>query len=257
MDDRQKGCALGCGVLAALFFILMMGATAYMRRLLLKPPPPPPGVAPNLALRPRYILQDGRTIEMGYAVAVRLHAGGDPVLLAPMDVFGPDSKVLQKYTAPSALKELVREVELRPVGGTEVIARARNPLLTTGFARAEKDPNVDTDLAAFALDEGGKADVMDLAEENPRLRSWVWLVADLPRHQPQVERPVPARVTGDEDRGVWLKIEEKFPMTDADGVPVLNGDGQVAGVVFGGDPGRAKMLPAGAIRRILAKSGLQ
>lgn len=257
MDDRQKGCALGCGVLSAIFMILMIGSTTWMRQRLLKPAPPAPAIFQHVALRPRYILKDGRSIEAGYAVAVRLHPGGDPVLLTPLDVFGPEGKVLTNYTAPAALPSLVDEVQLMAVGGTDVIAHAHKPLRTEGLTPAANDPFVDTNLAAFKLDPGGSADVLDLAPENPPHRSWVWMVGDLPTHQPQVQSLFPARVNGEQDRQVWIYFQGKVSGKDVDGAPVVNDAQQVAGMLIRGYPGRSEMLAAGAIRRILARSNIQ
>ena len=257
MRKLVGGCAIGCGLLVVVCIVLAVMGVNWVRSTYLSPKPPDPRIGKSVALRPTFVLRTGGSYQAGTAVAVRLQPRKAPIVLTALHLFGPAGG-LDKDLAPPFLDQVIREVLLTPLGAKKPTGRARGALRKTGFALKPEDPDVSSDIAAFALVPGSKVNALDLSATNPRLGEWVWLVGDVVDHQPQTQRLFPARVMVASDKGTMVKFESSFRLQAFSGAPLVNVKREVAGILIGGseEGGMAVINPAASIRRRLAESGL-
>jgi hypothetical protein len=114
-------------------------------------------------------------------------------------------------------------------------------------------PDVSGDAAAFALRPGAKVTVLPLAEGAPSRGDWLWLVGDVAAREPQQERLFPGYVVIASRRGALVKFREPFSLQAFSGAPLVNRQGEVAGILIGGGLNAAFVNHAGSIRRLLAQ----
>jgi hypothetical protein len=252
-----KGCAFGCAGVVVLGVVAVIGGLLWLRSAFTSPKPPDPAVPGGAALRPTFVLKGGERHSAGTAVAVRLRPGGQPILLTALHLFGPDGG-LARNIPPAELSRVVHTVFLTPIGERGPSGVARGALRKTGPALPEDGMDVANDVAAFRIPPKSRITALDLAAGNPGFGEWVWLVGDVVDHVPQSQRLFPARVLAVSDEGARLVFETAFPMQAFSGAPVVNRNGQVAGLLIGGGEGGAGIInPAGSIRRVLAESGVR
>lgn len=251
MSRWAKGCCLGCGVTVLLVCIAGM----WLYQALFGPPPAAPRVASNAALRPTFILRDGRMLDAGTAVVVKLRPGAAPIMITAGHLLGTAGG-LERNLAPGEIDRTVRAVLLTPLSAAKPEASARGSLRKSGQALSEDNENPALDLAAFRLAPGGKVHALPLAPGNPRMGEWLWMAGDEIDHEPQAQRLFAARVMVSD--GV-ARSHRPVRLQGFSGAPLINARGEVAGLLIGGTENGmiATFNPAGAIRERLAQEGIR
>lgn len=256
MNRVAKGCLAGCGIVVLLLVVAGVGGYFWIQRTYFSPKPPDPKVAARSALRPYFVVQGGKPYAAGTAVAVRLKAGGSPMLLTALHLVGPAGGY-KEDVAPAKLDSVVRQILLIPFGSRQPAGAARGALRKTGEALKEEDTGVGGDIAAFKLDPRSKVNVMALAAGNPSAGEWVWLIGDTFDHEPETQRLFPGRVLVVDDNSTVVKLEQSLSLTGFSGAPVVNVKREVVGLMLRGGEGMGIMIPAGKIRKRLAESGVR
>ena len=253
-----KGCLGGCVVL----LLLLAGGSfviySWFQKTYNTPLPPAPKLGPAVALRPTIVLRAGDPYAAGTAVAVRTAAGREPILLTALHLFGPDGNDnFDRPHAPEELNKLVKEIQLKPFGGGSVVARTRTVLRKKGPGLVEGESRVQFDLAVFSLAPKPKVSVQPLAEKDPKMGEWVWLVGDELKDRPQRQRLYPAQVGIVNLNGGLLRLKQPMDLSAFSGAPVVNVKGEVVGILIGGGDAGAMMNSAEGIRHRLMESRIK
>jgi hypothetical protein len=251
-----KNCLIGCGVFVLAAAALGWLGVRWVRNTYLAPAPPAPKIGARTALRPEFILRSGKTLESGTAVITQLKPGGAPIVLTALHLFGPAGG-LDADLSPAQVGKVVKEVRLTPISGGKPVAMGGKALRTTGAALVEDSSNVSNDVAAFAVSQRGKADILPLAADNPGAGEWIWLVGDAVDHHPQQQRLFAGQVIFGTDDGMVVRLTERFPLQAFSGAPLINTRGEVVGLLISGGERGGIIHPAGSIRKRLAESGFR
>jgi hypothetical protein len=253
-----KSCGCGC---LALVVLLGAGGTAiyfWFQKTYNTPLPPAPKLGPAVALRPTIVPREGEVYEAGTAVAVRTAPGKAPILLTALHLFGPSGGLDRQY-APAELHGLVKELQLKPFGSKNVVARTQSALRRKGPTLVEDESRVQFDLAVFSLapKPTPKMTVLPLAEKNPVMGEWVWLVGDEFSDQPQRQRLFAAQVGIVNLNGGLLRLKEPVELQGFSGGPVVNTKGEVVGILISGSEAGAIINTAEGIRNRLMESRIK
>lgn len=260
MNRLLKGCAVSCGVLVVVAVIVVVAVAttvagvSWFRGVYMSPKPPDPKIGKSFALRPLIGLRNGKLYGTGTASAVRLRPNEPPILLTALHLFGPDGG-LERNLAPAELDQVVYGIFLFPFGSRTHTALARGAVRKSGPALRDGDSDMSGDIAAFNLPPKSRVNALNLATANPSVGQWLWVVGDVVTHEPQSQRLFPCRVLHVSDEATFVEFESVFPQGEFSGAPLINEHREVAGIVIGGDKGRAVINPAGSIRKRLAESG--
>lgn len=256
MGRLIKGCLGGCLAVLVLLAIGSFTIYSWFQRTYNTPVPTAPKLGPAAALRPTIVLRAGGENDAGTAVAVRIAPGKEPILLTALHLFGPDGGLDRRY-APAELEKLVKEIQLKPFGGNTVVARTRGVLRKKGPMLVEGESRIQFDLAVFSLTPKPKVTVLPLAEKDPKMGEWVWLVGDEFKSQPQRQRLFPAQVGIVNLNGGWLRLKTPVELSGFSGAPVVNGKGEVVGILIGGSDAGAIMNSAEGIRHRLMENRIK
>lgn len=128
--------------LAALGFV---GLWTLWKRV--EPDPTAPQIAANTALRPMFLLNDGRSFSAGTAVCVRTAPNTKPLMLTALHLFGP-SGGLKTDIAPGDLNKQVRAVAATDLNGKQLLVKANGTATHGGYPMTAQG-DVSGDVVAF------------------------------------------------------------------------------------------------------------
>jgi hypothetical protein len=209
----------------------------------------PPEIGPNAALRPTFVTSDG-THGAGTAFVVKW-SDGRHLLLTAHHLFGPAGGMNRDVDA-AELPRIFKSVDARSVDDREVSVKSGVLLSLPEAGPIGKAP-INRDLAAFLVDDPGKAAILPLAPELPAKGARIYLVAEL------VDRPGriwPARVENATSTIVAYSFDDSgLNLQATSGAPVVDGQGRVVATNRSGGSQGGKLVgfgnPVVAIREML------
>lgn len=213
--------------LAALALVLAAVSSAGAQ-----PAPGEPLGVDRSACRPNFTF-GGQTYQAGTAFLVE--GGGQTYLVTAHHVFGQGGG-LPVDIAWQDLPARITGLRCQPLAGRRIWA-AGAPLAIPGAAAGENEDALN-DIAAFpiAIDAPMRGFVLKLAAEPPKPRDTVWLLASLAGGAPpsqMLHRATVAKVTANGGL-IFLYDNPNLEIRATSGAAILNGNGEVVGVNFGG-----------------------
>lgn len=214
------------------------------------PEPPPPAPAPNTVLRPTFSTTTQGEVNAGTAFIVRWKSG-QHLLLTAHHLFGPMGGMARDISAKE-LPAVVKSVRARSADDAEIAVESAR-LLSIPGAHAFGQQDLSRDLAAFLVDDPGKAGVLRLAAEAPRVGDRVYLLGDVIGER---ERLFPAKVVGVTPKLIAYVIDDSsLQLRGTSGAPVIDARGDVVGISLAGGPNSGELTayanPTSAIRAAL------
>ncbi len=200
----------------------------------------PPIGTTDAICRPKFTA-DGSSWVAGTAFALQSPQDSSKTLLVTAKhLFGPDGG------RPTEI--IWNEMPMRVSGvvcktfGTGAIWTAEHPLAIPDSHTL--NPNLPRDIAAFPLDlskvSGRAPVVLKLAHAEPKVGDQVWLVAQLVGGAPKTELLHFARVVRVDHGILYFAYDNRDLVIQAtSGGPIVNGNGEVIGVNFGGGKQKA------------------
>lgn len=229
--------------LAALALVLTAATAAVAQQQ----PGAPLGVDRS-ACRPSFTV-DGQTYQAGTGFLVE--GGGKTWIVTAHHVFGQGGGMPTDISWQD-LPAKVPTLRCQPLNGRRLWTTGA-PVAIPGAAPGEHEDTLN-DIAAFAIeiDAPMRPFVLKLAAQPPKPRDTVWLLASLAGGAPPSQMLHRATVAKVSPGGgmIFLYDNPNLEIRATSGAAILNGEGQVVGVNFGGGPkngriyGFATGLPA-------------
>jgi S1-C subfamily serine protease len=191
--------------------------------------PPPEGnpkVATEPAFRPVFVLA-GRSASAGTAFVIKAPSGKLLALTAAHVLDKPEWASVTSTSLSSMSGGRLIELQGRPV----YVGRSFDelpPVENGSF------PVFDTteDFVVWYLPGGAAITPLDLADHDPRVNEWVWVVGQEPGKPLQFFR---AKVTRVKSGAFVMKQHDRFEPKGFSGGPVLTSDGKVIGNMLAAD----------------------
>lgn len=194
------------------------------------PAPPPPVAAQDSICRPELRVGD---MQYRAGVAFLLGATNSPrtLLVTAHHLFGPDGGA-EAQVPWNEMPDRARMIGCTAYGSGETW-RAAAPLAISG-AHPGFDQAAMLDMAAFPLTGTTTQPRLQLAPRAPAVGDSVWLVAEIiapPADPGLLHHAVVAQIT---DHYLVVVYDHPIGMTATSGGPIVDRDGHVVGVNFGG-----------------------
>lgn len=194
-----------------------------------EPTPSSPSIPANTALRPHFLLSNGRTFASGTAVCVRTQPNATPLMLTAMHLFGLSGGL--KTIPPDQINTRVRAVAGTDLSGHKLLAMASGVATQGGYPMTPQG-DVSGDVVAFRVAPNFKAPVLPLAPNAPIEDAWLWMVGDVAGNKTPKQRLFPARVLIRDRTYTTVEFREDVPLSGFSGAPLVNARGEVAGLLI-------------------------
>jgi hypothetical protein len=227
MQSYRKGLAV-FGVFGVLGYGLVGCST--------KPSKPPvaPTLPRNFAVRPAFLLKDGREVEAGTAFGAKLD-NGKTVLLSVLHLLG-EAGGLEKDIPAAQVPDVVKTVELYDMGYEKLYGEAGRGLLRDGYPLGSQgdDEDCSGDLIAFELPSQSGVAALPLAAQNPKVGETVWVVGKVYTHDGPVADRYEGTISEVTEKFIDVDMDVPFEVAGFSGAPVVNARGEVVGIVVSG-----------------------
>ena len=233
--------ALGCGKPGG-------GSDPGVEVLPSTPPPSPKAfrASPRNAYRPTFVFADGKKASAGTAFIVKAPSGKKLAMTAA-HVLDPKEWAAVKSVLLSTMQD---NPVAKLVGKPFYVGKGFDELPMLDRSAGIFDTS--EDFAIWNLPEKAALEVLELAEGEPKVNEWVWIIGQEPGNPLLAYR---CKVTVVKGGSFLLEATDRHAPRGFSGGPIVNGEGKVVGTMLAGDPAGTSRQGAtvGNIRKRIAR----